>query len=145
MRFLKAWYNKTFRKARRQAILKSLNFHEEECKFEATARFDNGEFSHFVRAMVQCFQDVGAINYLDVTAFDDSTMEAYTISIQKQFGIKVADMNHILRDALVEIVEMNRINSYEYFIAARALNKCGYLLEDGTVVSQYMVQPTRMA
>jgi len=135
MRFLKAWYNKTFRKARRQAILRSLNCHEEEGKFEATARLDNGEFSHFVRAMVQCFRDVGAINYLDITAFDEATMEGYTISIQKQFGIKAADMNHILRDVLVEIVEMNRINSDEYFIAKRALNKCGYLLEDGTIVS----------
>jgi hypothetical protein len=135
MRFLKAWYNKTFRKSRRQAILRSLNCHEEEGKFEATALLDNGEFSHFVRAMVQCFQDVGAINYLDITAFDEATMEGYTISIQKQFGIKAADMNHILRDVLVEIVEMNRINSDEYFIAKRALNKCGYLLEDGTIVS----------
>ncbi len=136
MRLIKAWYNKTFRKARRQAILKSLNFHQENGKFEATAMFQGDAFTKFALGMVEAFRAAGAINYLDFTAYDEVTMQGYTISIQKQFGMKVADVNRILRDALVQIVEMNRIDSGEYFIALGALNKCGYLLEDGTLATR---------
>ena len=128
-----ALYNRTFRKANRQAILKSLNIHEEDGKFEATAQFQHGEFAHLARVLVQAFQEARAINYLDLTAFDESTMQAFTVSIVRQSGLKAADINRILKDALVQIVEMNRIESGEYFVALGALNKCGYLLEDGTL------------
>ena len=49
---------------------------------------------------VRAFQEAGAINYLDFSAFDEATMQAYTISIQRQRGIKPAEMVTIMRQTL---------------------------------------------
>ena len=134
MRLFKAWYNKIFHKAQIRAILKEANFNQKNGEYKGRVIFEDQNFHFVVSKFVQVFQDAGAINYLDFSAFDESTMQIFTVSIQRQRGRKVAEINRYLKTALVQILGLNRMHTEEYEIANHVLYECGYLKEDGTVV-----------
>jgi hypothetical protein len=135
-RLLKAWYNRTFRKAKIKAMLKEVHFKQQDGEYEGKAVFEDPNFHLVVKMFVDAFRAAGGVNYLDFSAFDYSTMEVFTVSIQRQKGMKAAEVNRLLRDGLAQILELNRLRTEEYEIANHVLHKCGYLREDGTLASQ---------
>jgi hypothetical protein len=131
MRLLRAWFNKTFRKAQRQAILKAVNFkQEDDGTFEGKLTFDDTLFKPVLRLFVQVFQDLKCVHYFDITAYDEATMQAFTISVQKQTGIKPADLNVKMRKALIRITGLLG-NHAARDIAIDTLAACNYLDEHG--------------
>ncbi len=132
---LKAWLNTTFRRNKIDGIIKELHFTRHlDASFDAKVRFDCPGIDILVGMMVQAFESADGINYVDFSAVDPASLEVYTLSIQRQNGLKPADVNRILRSALVRIIEMDHYRLDEYMVARDALIECDYVGEDGIVV-----------
>ena len=132
IRLFKAWFNRTFRKAKLEGMLKSIKFQAEVSgAFEAQMEIDIPGLKAFTDVFVQMFQQMKAVNYLDFTSFDHATMEAYTISIQKQSGRKPGEINQILRECLTVLYLHGNLDHDMQALTREALQSCGYLDQQG--------------
>jgi len=122
---IRAWFNRTFRKAEMEAKLVSLSIRDGK----VDVVFKHPEASALLaRFMVDLFQANKGINYVEMTVLDQITMEPYTITIRKTFRPTPQEINQMMRDALKSIASSPIETSAVWMqnTAHDALERCGY-------------------